>query len=138
MVPIKIFVSTILTKLQRLERRANVYYAAGPGWRIGGKADSGQFDLVKVKFNVHSEYDVSFDHTGFQSPVRTGDFRICDIAFTLYTFALLSKRCSFVKMIATKIFVRTIFVENFMKNIFDNLTFFSKLHISRGNQGKMI
>ena len=41
----------------------------------------------------------------------------------LTTFALLSKLCNSVKMIATKIFMRTIFVENFTQNIFCNITF---------------
>ena len=36
----------------------------------------------------------------------------------IYVNALLSKRCNFVRMIATKIFIRTILVENFMQNIF--------------------
>ena len=37
-------------------------------------------------------------------------------------------------MIATKIVMRTIFVENFMQNIFCNMKFFSKMHISRENE----
>ena len=53
-------------------------------------------------------------------------------------FALLSERYNFVKMIATKIFVRTIFVENFTQNIFGHLKFFSKVHISRENREKVI
>ena len=41
-------------------------------------------------------------------------------------------------MIATKILVRTIFAENFMQNIFCNLKFSSKVHISRENWVKVI
>ena len=59
-------------------------------------------------------------------------------ALLSYTYALLSERCNFVKMIATKIFMRTIFVENFMQNIFGNLRIFSKVHISRENREKAI
>ena len=55
-----------------------------------------------------------------------------------FTFALLSERCNIVKTIATKIFIRTIFVENFMLNIFANLKFFQKMLISRENRGKVI
>ena len=50
--------------------------------------------------------------------------------YVLFTFALLSERYNFVKIIATKIFMSAIFVENFMLNIFGNLQFFSKVHIS--------
>ena len=40
-------------------------------------------------------------------------------------------------MTATKIFMGTIFVENFMQNIFFNLTFFSKMRILRVTGGKL-
>ena len=36
-------------------------------------------------------------------------------------------------MIATKIFMRTFFAENFVRKIFCHLTFFSKIRISRAN-----
>ena len=55
-----------------------------------------------------------------------------------FTFALLSERCNFVKTVATKIFMGAIFVENFMSNIFCNMKFFSKVHISRVNREKVI
>ena len=41
-------------------------------------------------------------------------------------------------MISTKIFIETIFVENFIENIFCNLKFFSKGHILRGKREKVI
>ena len=73
--------------------------------------------------------------------------RICRIFFSysavwtysikLYLLALLSKRCNFVKMIATRIFMGTIIVENFMQNIFCDPTFFSKVHILRENREKL-
>ena len=55
-----------------------------------------------------------------------------------FTFALLSERCNAVKMIATKIFMRTIFVGNFIRNIFGNFEIFLKVHISRENREKVI
>ena len=41
-------------------------------------------------------------------------------------------------MTATIIFMKTIFVENFIKKIFCNLTFFSKVHILRDNRGNWL
>ena len=52
--------------------------------------------------------------------------------------ALLSERCNFVQIIATKIFTGTIFVENCMRNIFGDVKFSSKVHISRENREKVI
>ena len=54
------------------------------------------------------------------------------------TFTPLSERCNFVKMIVTKIFMRSIFEENFKQNIFGNPRFSSKVHISRENREKVI
>ena len=93
---------------------------------------------LRVKFNTDSEYDASFGHTGFRSPLRTGDFQTCGNVYFLKTFALLLKRCNYVTMIATEIFMRTNFVENFMPNIFCDMTFSSKVHISRENREKLI
>ena len=58
--------------------------------------------------------------------------------YSVFVLALLSERCNSLKTIATKILMETIFVENFMQNIFGNLTFFSKVHIPRGNWEKVI
>ena len=91
-----------------------------------------------MKFNADFECDVSFVHTGSWSPLRAGDFQICGLEYFLYTFALLSERCNFVKIITTKIFMRTILVENFMQHTLGNMTFFSKVHISRENRERVI
>ena len=48
-------------------------------------------------------------------------FALLGIACFLHTFFLLSKRSNFVKTIATRIFMKTIFVENLTQNIFGNL-----------------
>ena len=41
-------------------------------------------------------------------------------------------------MVATEILMSTIFTENFTQNIFDDLKFFSNVHISRENRDKVI
>ena len=57
--------------------------------------------------------------------------------YVFFTSALLSNRYNFVKMIAAKIFMGIIFVENLVRSIFGDLTFFSKSHISRDNREKV-
>ena len=50
----------------------------------------------------------------------------------------LSKRCNCIKMIATNISVRIIFVQNVTRNIFSNLIFFAKAYVSRENREEAI
>ena len=84
------------------------------------------------------EYDVTLDRIGSWSPFRARDCRTCGVVCFLHIFALLSERCNSVKMIATKIFVKTIFVENLMQNIFGDLMFSPKMHISREKRENVI
>ena len=87
---------------------------------------------LRVKFNADFEYDISSDHIRASgvSGVRYG-LQIFGSAaqYVLFTFALLSERCNYVKMIAAQIFIETVLVENCSQNIFGNLKFSSKVHI---------
>ena len=65
--------------------------------------------------------------------LHSADWTCAGVSFT---FPLLSERYNFVRMIATKIFIKTIFVENCMLSTCFEVTFFSILHISRENRKK--
>ena len=90
---------------------------------------------LKVNFDADFEYDVTMDHTGVWSPLQIGDFRTWH---SIFDIRLISERRNIVKMIVTEIFIRTIFIDNFLQNIFTNLEFFSKSHTTRENREKVI
>ena len=58
--------------------------------------------------------------------------------YFFFTSALHLERCNYVKMIATKIFMRIIFVDKIMQNIFCDEIFVSEMHISQKNREKVI
>ena len=130
MVLMKIFVAIILTKLQRFESRANAKnYAAGPEIFSPKRAP----EACMVKTDVIFEVNVEFYPPTVQISPNPRSLFSHSAVWTCGTLALLSKRRNFVKLIATKIFIRAIFVKNFTRNIFCDLSFFLKVHISREN-----
>ena len=145
MILMRSFVAIVLTKLQRFESRANVkktYHAAQMSWTAECEKKVGGFGKILHGRRVENSTLISNMTSVLTiraSGVRFGlEISAPAAYYVFFTFALLSERCNFVKMIATKLFIRIFFVKNFMQNIFGNLIFFSKVHISRENREKVI
>ena len=117
------------------------YYATGP--KISSpkrilEARAAKTDVIfEVSVEFYSETMKKISRLRELSSSHSAVWTWWGLAQVFFTFALLSERCNFVKMIAMKLFIGIIFVENFTQYIFCNLTFFSKVHISRGNRGKL-
>ena len=143
MVLIKIFVAIILTKLQRFESSASKKELLRPACpeiyslKRTPEARTVETDLISVVNVKEPSNHVRFSRI-HKLLSRSLSLDLCGIVRFLITFTLLSKCCNFVKMFVTKIFMKTILVENFMQNIFCNLTFFSKVHISRENRENLL